>query len=80
MQCLGYLADDVHCAGRIKRTVGQHRVQVAALDQPHIDVEAAVDFAVVMDRYHVRAVQSCGRMGFPAEASLKLVVLRQIRR
>ena len=54
-------------------------LQVAALDQPHVDVEAAVDFAVVMDRDDVRAVQSCRGVGFAAESPLKVLVLRQIR-
>ena len=33
-----------------------------------------------MDRDHMRSVQSCRRVGFPAEPPLKVLVLRQIRR
>jgi hypothetical protein len=54
-------------------------VQVAALDQPHIHIQAAVDFAVVMDRNDVRVAQSGGRVCFAAESPLKILVCRQIR-
>ena len=50
MQREGDLFDDAHRPRRLQRPVGQHGLQVAALDQPHIDVQAAVDFAVVVNR------------------------------
>ena len=79
MQGFGDLADDAHRAGGFQRAVGQHGGQVAALDQPHTHKQSAVDLPVVMDRDHMRGVQSRRGVGFPAESPLKVLVLRQIR-
>jgi len=76
----GQLLNDVHGALWSHRPVDQHGLQIAALDQPHIEVETAVDFAVVVDRNHMRAVQSCSRVGFAAKPPLKLLVVREMRR
>jgi hypothetical protein len=51
----------------------QHRGQVGALDQSHVDVELAVDLAVVVDRDDVRFAQHRGQRGLPLEP---LAVLR----
>jgi hypothetical protein len=80
MQCLGYLVDDAHRAWGFQRAVGENRLQVAALDQSHVDVEAAIDFAVMMDGNDVGAVQSCRRVSFAAESPLKVLVLREVSR
>lgn len=50
MQGFGDLVDDADRAGGFQRAVGEHRGQVAALDQPHAHEEPAVDLAVVVDR------------------------------
>ena len=54
-------------------------MQIATLDQPHIHVETAVDFAVVVNRNHVRGVQPCRGVGFAAESTLKVLVVREVR-
>jgi len=77
MQGFGDLVDDAHRAGRFQRPVGLHGLQVAALDQPHTHERSTVDLPIVMDRDHVRGVQSCRRVGFAAESPLKILILRQ---
>jgi hypothetical protein len=72
--------DDAHRPRRLQRPVGQHGLQIATLDQPHIHVEAAVDFAIVVNRNHMRGVQSCRRVSFAAKSPLKLLVVREMRR
>ncbi len=59
----GDLLDDAHRPRRIQRPVGQYGLQIATLDQPHIHVETVVDFAIVVNRDHVRAVQPCRGVG-----------------
>jgi hypothetical protein len=67
LQRSGNLLDDPHRPRRLQGTRRQHVLQVAALNQPHMHIQLAVDFAVVMDRNYVRIVQLCGRLSFPAE-------------
>jgi hypothetical protein len=55
-------------------------VQIATLDRPHIDVETAVDFAIVVNRNHMRGVQPRRRVSFTAKPPLKLLVVREMRR
>jgi len=50
-------------------------VQVAALDEAHTHIQAALDFAVVVDRDHVRGVELCRRLGFAAKPLLELFVV-----
>lgn len=52
--------------------------QIAALDEPHVDVEPAVDFAVAVDGHHMRIVQTCSNACLAPEPLLKLVVLGQV--
>ena len=40
--------------------VAQDGPKIAALDQPHVQVEAVVDLAEAVDRHHVRFVDSRG--------------------
>jgi len=67
MQCLSDLVDGAHRPRGIQRPVGQHGLQIATLDQPHIHIETAVDFAIVVNRNHMRGVQPRGHMGFTTE-------------
>jgi hypothetical protein len=78
MQGFGDLFDDAHRAGRFQRPVGEHGLQVAALDQSHTHEQSTVDLPIVMDRDHVRGAQSCGRVGFAAEPLLKVLVVREV--
>ena len=80
MHCLGHLLDNQHRPGRIQRTVGQHLSQVAAVDQPHVDIEAAVDLAVIVDGDDVRVVQPGSGVRLPAEPLGEAGVLGQVRR
>lgn len=61
------LADDGHRARRFQRTVLDQVRQRRTLHQPHVDVEAAVDLAPVMDGDDVRFLQDRRRMRFPLE-------------
>ena len=79
MQCLGDLADDVHRTRGVERPVGQHRLQVTALDQAHVDVELTLDFAVVVNRNDVRVIQPRRGVGFPAESLLKFFIIGEVR-
>ena len=54
--------------------------QVAAVDQPHVDIEAAVDLAVIVDGDDVRVVQPGGGVRLPAEPLGEAGVLGQVRR
>jgi len=78
VQRLGDLLDDPHGTPRFQWSVSQHAAEVSPFDNPHVDIKAAVDFALVMNWNDVWVVQSCGRVSFPAESSLELVVLRQM--
>jgi hypothetical protein len=54
------LGDDVNDPVRRQRPAMQDGGEVGSLDQPHVDVELSVDLPEVMDRDHVRFVQTGG--------------------
>jgi hypothetical protein len=54
---------------------GRSRLQVGAVDQPHRDVQPAVDLADVVDRYDVRIVQSRGGARLAPEPLVEFGVL-----
>ncbi len=54
--------------------------QVAAFDQPHVHIETAINFAVVMDRNDVGAIETRRRTRFAAEPLLKHLVVGQVLR
>ena len=58
----------------------QHLRQVGALDEAHVDVEQAVDLAVVVDRDDVRFAQLGRQRGLPLEPRAELAVLRHLPR
>src|ERR1700758_5731799 len=51
--------------------VGQHGLEVAALDQPHRHIQPTFNLAKVIDRHHARLVEpGCG-LGLPPEPFLE---------
>ena len=54
--------------------------EVAALDQPHVQVEQAVDLAVAVDRHHVRIVEPGRGLRFAPEPLLEDRVLGEMVR
>ena len=80
IQSLGDLLDGVHrLDGRQWPTV-QDRLQVPALDQPHIHVQPTIDFPVGVNRHDVRTVQSRDRMGFATKPPLENLVAGNVGR
>ena len=66
VQRRGDLADDPDRPFRRHRTVaGEYTREVGAVDQPHVDVEPAVDLAVGVNGNDVRIVQPPGGVGLP---------------
>ena len=57
----------------------QHRPEVATLDEPHVQVEPAVDLAVAVDGDDVRVVDPGGGLRFATEALLEDLVLGHVR-
>jgi len=55
-------------------------LQVGAVDQPHGDIEPAIDFADVVDRYDVGIVEACCGAGFAAEPLVEVGVLGEVRK
>lgn len=54
-------------------------MQIGAVDQPHGDVQPAVDLAYVVDGYDVAVIEAGGRADLAAETLLELVVFAQVR-
>jgi hypothetical protein len=72
---VGHLGDHVDRAVWWQRAVlGQRRAQVGALDQPHVQVEAAVDVTVVVNGHDVRFAQPRGLLALAAEPLVELGV------
>jgi hypothetical protein len=61
------LRDDVDGTLGRERPGREHGGQILALDEAHIEVEASVDLAVVMDRDDVRLAEPDGQLTLPAE-------------
>ena len=81
VQRAGHLAHDPDSARRRQRALPrEHLGEVGAVDQPHVDVELAVDLAVVVDRDDVRLGQPRGDLGLAAEPRLELRVGREVAR
>ncbi len=80
VQRLGYLLDDAHRPLRCQRPVGQHLLEIAALNQAHVHIQPPVDLPVVVDRNDVRVVQLCSRIGFPTKPRHECMVRGQLRR
>jgi hypothetical protein len=51
-------------------------LEITALDEPHVDIELTVDFAVMVNGYDVRVVQTSGGVSFPAKSVFKFLVAR----
>ena len=77
IQRAGDLLDDPDRACGIQRPVCQYGFQVAALDQAHVHIQLAVDFAVMVDRDDVGVIQTSGSVSLPAESLLEFLVGRQ---
>ena len=58
---------------------GHVGAQIAALDQPHVDIKSTVDLTEAVDGHHVRIVEARRRACLAAEAFLKVAVLGQMR-
>ncbi len=48
---------------------GEQRTERRALDEPHVQIQPAVDFAATVDGHHMRIVDAGGRSGFAMESS-----------
>ena len=53
--------------------------QIAALDQPHVDIQSTIDLAVTVDGHHMWVVEACRYACLSTESLLKLLVPRQVR-
>ena len=71
LQCPRYVFDVAHRACRRQRTGVQHRLQIGAIDQPHINEQSPADFAVGVNRHHMRTVQSRSSVGLTPEPLLE---------
>jgi hypothetical protein len=56
------------------------RLQILAIDETHRDEQAPVDLAEVVDRYHVRIIQSCSGFRLSPEPSLVRVIVGETDR
>jgi hypothetical protein len=74
VQGRGDLLDDVHGTFGLERAGLEHGVQVHAVDQPHGQIEAAVDFTDVMDRHDVGFFEASSGAGLAAEAPVEIGV------
>jgi hypothetical protein len=74
------LLDHVDRERRSERlvTVLQHGPEVAALDQPHVQVEQAIDLPVAVDRHHMRVVEPGRGLRFAPEPLLEGGVLGEM--
>lgn len=69
IQGCGDLAYQAHRARRIERPVTfEQRLQIHAADQPHVDVNLAVDLPAAVDRQHMRLAQPARGTGLPEQA------------
>ena len=59
--------------------LGHVGAQIAALDQPHVDIEPTVDLTEAVDGHHVWIGEARRRPRLAAEAFLKFGVLGQMR-
>jgi hypothetical protein len=75
-----HLFDDRHRTDGIYTSTAQHRIEVAPLDQPHVDVQLPVDLAEVVNGHHVRVVQPRGDACLAAKPLLEEVVVDQLSR
>jgi hypothetical protein len=68
IQSMGDLRDDRYCPRGVQRpAIFQYGSQIGARDQPHVDVELAVDFSVVMDWNYVWLIESPRSAGLPEQ-------------
>jgi hypothetical protein len=73
------LADDPHRAlGRERPLPHDGGEQVGAVDEPHRDIELAVDLPGLVDRDHVRVVDRRSEHRFALEALAELAVAREV--
>jgi hypothetical protein len=75
-----HLVDDVDSARRWQGPVLEQVMQRLPLHEAHIDEQAAVDFAPVVDWDHVRFLQNRGGMRFPQESCTEPIVIRKLLR
>jgi hypothetical protein len=82
VECTGHLLDDRHHERRVERLVAlaQHRAEVAAVDQPHVQVQPPVDLPESVDGHDVRIVHAGGGLRLAAEALLEGDVLGEMGR
>ena len=75
------LLDNRYRQRRFQRlaAVAEDRAEVATLDQPHVQVEAVVDLAEIVDRHNVRFVDARRGLRLAPEAMLEGDVLGQVR-
>ena len=74
------LLDEADGAHRVERALlAQQPGEVASLDEAHVEVEASVDDAEVVDRDHVRRGQAGRRAALALEPLADLRVVREIR-
>ena len=58
----------------------KHRAEIAALDEPHRDVDVPVRLAGGVDRDHVRMVDARGQLRFAQDAVARGLVVHEPRR
>ena len=77
---VGHLADHHDGERRAERLLGllQHRAEIAAFDEPHVQIQPAVDLAVSVDGDDVGIVDARGHLRLAAEACLERLVLRHV--
>ena len=80
VQRCGDLFDDRHRARRLQRPVLEECLQIATLDEPHVDIEPSVDFAEPVDGDDVGFIQSRSDVCFTLKTLLEHRVRRQLRR
>ncbi len=65
------LLDDVDGTSRRQRSASKNRLQIASVDQTHVDEESPIDFAIVVNGDDVWLAQTRRGVGFAAKALLK---------
>ena len=75
------LRDDREPAPRLESTLlAEQRAQVRSLDEPHHEVQLAVELARVVDRHRVRVLERHRELGLALEALSEALVEREVRR
>ncbi len=71
--------DELDGAGRLDRSLLEQVLHGRTTDQPHVDVEVAVDLAPVVDRNHVRLLKYRRSARLALEPRPEALVIRELR-